>query len=176
MPSPRARPPRHATSFDATEPVDWGQDAQNSVPNYDAVIAAIAAGDLAAAPDQTGRKRVLVVDGDVSARLYLRAKLSLMDNIDVYEAASGDEAVQISQLTPFDGVLLDSHLEGLSGYAVCRGIQRQSRKLGHKPPKIYFVTSRSGMLHRLRARMAGADAFLSKPPHPARLAELLGSL
>lgn len=176
MPSTPISVPRHANIFDVTQPMAWDEDAPSDGADYDEVIAALAAGDVAAQPDHTGRKRVLVVDQDVTARLYLRAKLSLMEGIDVYEAAGGDEAVHISQLTAFDGVLLDVVMDGLDGYAVCRAIKRHSRKQGFKPPKIYFVTSRAGWLDRLRARWAGADAFLSKPPHPARLAQLLGSL
>lgn len=176
MPSTPASVPRHANIFDVTQPLVWDEEVLGDGADYDEVIAALAAGDAAALPDQTGRKRVLVVDQDISARLYLRAKLSLMEGIDVYEAASGDEAVHISQLTAFDGVLLDVAMDGQNGYAVCQAIKRLSRKQGTKPPKIYFVTSHSGLLNRLRARWAGADAFLRKPPHPAHLARLLGEL
>lgn len=164
----------HANHFDATQPLDWEQQAL--APDYDEVIAAMATGEVAIEPDHTGRRRVLVVDDDVTARMYLRAKLSLMDDVDVYEAANGDEAVQISQFTPFDGVLLDVNMTGQDGYAVCRAIKRNSKSLGAKLPKIYIVTSRSGVVERLRATLAGADAFLSKPPHPAHLNALLASL
>ena len=76
-----------------------------------------------------------------------------------------------------DGVLLDVTMAGnIDGYAVCRTIRQHSRKLGAKPPKIYIVTSRSGVLERMRATLAGADAFMSKPPHPAQLHELLAAL
>ncbi len=163
-----------ANHFDTTQPLDWEQQAL--VPDYDQVIAAMATGEVVVEPDHTGRRRVLVVDDDVTARMYLRAKLCLMDHVDVYEAASGDEAVQISQFTPFDGVLLDVNMTGQDGYAVCRAIKRNSRSLGSKPPKIYIVTSRSGVVERLRATLAGADAFMSKPPHPAHLNALLASL
>jgi two-component system, chemotaxis family, response regulator PixG len=67
-------------------------------------------------------------------------------------------------------------MAGLDGYEVCRSIKRHARTKGQKPPKIYIVTSRSGMMDRMRATLAGADAFLSKPPHPAELHELLASL
>jgi CheY-like chemotaxis protein len=165
---------RPAINFDATQPLDWEQQAL--APDYDEVIAAMATGEVVIEPDYTGRRRVLVVDDDVSARMYLRAKLSLMDDVDVYEAANGDEAVHISQFTPFDGVLLDVNMTGQDGYAVCRAIKRNSKNQGSKPPKIYIVTSRSGVVDRLRATLAGADAFLSKPPHPAHLHALLASL
>jgi CheY-like chemotaxis protein len=165
---------KQINQFDATQPLDWEQRAL--LPDYDEVIAAMATGEVAIEPDHTGRRRVLVVDDDVTARMYLRAKLSLFDDVDVYEATNGDEAVQISQFTLFDGVLLDINMNGQDGYAVCRTIKRNSRSLGSKPPKIYIVTSRKGIVDRLRATLAGADAFMSKPPHPAQLNALLAAL
>jgi CheY-like chemotaxis protein len=165
---------RHG-GFEATQPLDW--EEQTLKPDYDEIIAAMATGEIMAEPDYSNRKRVLVVDDDLPARLYLRAKLALLDGIDVYEASNGDEAVQISQFTPFDGVLLDVNMAGgKDGYAVCRTIKQLSRKLGAKPPKIYILTSRSGVVDRMRATLAGADAFMSKPPHPALLHQLLAAL
>ncbi len=163
------RPP----GFEETRPIDW--EDQVLKPDYDELIAAMSWGE-SAEPDLTNRKRVLVVDDDLPARLYLRAKLSLLEGVDVYEASSGDEAVAITLSTPFDGVLLDVNMSGLDGYEVCRSIKRHARTKGQKPPKIYIVTSRTGMMDRMRATLAGADAFLSKPPHPAELHELLASL
>jgi CheY-like chemotaxis protein len=163
------RPP----GFEETRPIDWEEQALK--PDYDELIAAMSWGEDAA-PDLTNRKRVLVVDDDLPARLYLRAKLSLLEGVDVYEASSGDEAVAITLSTPFDGVLLDINMSGLDGYEVCRSIKRHARTRGQKIPKIYIVTSRTGVMDRMRATLAGADAFLSKPPHPAELHELLASL
>lgn len=165
---------RHG-GFEATQPLDW--EEQTLKPDYDEIIAAMATGEIMAEPDYSNRKRVLVVDDDLAARLYLRAKLALLEGVDVYEASNGDEAVQISQFTPFDGVLLDVNMAGSKdGYAVCRTIKQLSRKLGTKPPKIYIVTSRSGVVDRVRATLAGADAFMSKPPHPSQLHDLLAAL
>jgi CheY-like chemotaxis protein len=164
-----------SAGFEATQPLDWEQEALT--PDYDELIAAMSQGEVMVEPDYSNRKRVLVVDDDLAARLYLRAKLALLEGVDVYEASTGDEAVQISQFTPFDGVLLDVNMAGeKDGYAVCRSIKQLSRKLGTKPPKIYIVTSRSGVMERMRATLAGADAFMSKPPHPAQLHDLLVAL
>jgi CheY-like chemotaxis protein len=161
-------------SFEETKPLDWEQQAM--APDFDEIIAAMAMGEVAPEPDYSDRKRVLVVDDDLAARLYLRAKLALLDTIDVYEACSGSEALEIIQNTSFDGVLLDVNLPDQDGYAVCKAIKRQNRGNNGKPPKIYVVTSRNGVVDRVRASFAGADAFLSKPPHPGQLHELLLTL
>ncbi len=160
--------------FEHTRPLDWEQQALT--PDYDEIIAAMAMGEIHADPDFSERKRVLVVDDDLASRLYLRAKLALLDTVDVYEACNGQEALEIIQHTLFDGVLLDVNLPDQDGYAVCRTIKRQNRSNSGKPPRIFLVTSRSGMLERMRATLAGADAFMSKPPHPGELHELLLAL
>jgi DNA-binding response OmpR family regulator len=163
------------SDFANTLPLGW--EEQVLMPDYDEVIAAMAAG-RSAVPDHnySNRKRVLVVDDDLTARLYLRAKLSLIVGIDVYEASSGDEALKISEFTVFDGVLLDVDMGDKNGYYVCRAIKRQSQAHGVKPPKIYMITSRTSVIDRMRAKLAGADAFMSKPPYPSQLSDLLASL
>jgi CheY-like chemotaxis protein len=164
---------RHPSGFEQTRPLDWEQ--QIIAPDYAEVIAAMESGEFDH-PEPTDRKRVLIVDDDLPARLYLRAKLSLLDSVDVYEATTGDEALGITQNTRFDGILLDVNMQGTDGYGVCRAMKRNHRSMGGKQPKIYIVTSRSGMLERMRATLAGADAFMSKPPHPGQLTDLLASL
>jgi CheY-like chemotaxis protein len=173
VPSGAVRP---SEAFEETRPLDWEQ--QMLTPDYEEVIAAMSWGEHLE-HDQlhySDRKRVLVVDDDLASRLYLRAKLSLLEGIDVYEAASGDEALQITETTPFDGVLMDVNMQGRDGYDICRAIKRNSKSMGAKVPKIYIVTSRTGVFDRLRASFAGADAFMSKPPHPGDLHNLLASL
>ncbi len=136
--------------------------------------------------DSTGRglltrKRVLIVDDDLTARLYLKAKLSLLEPVvDVDEAATGDEAMQMVRTFIYDGVLLDINMPGTDGYAVCRAIKRPSSKSpsssSGRIPKVVIITSRDGMVDRVRGSLAGADAYLPKPPHPARLRDLITSL
>ncbi len=97
-------------------------DYQQSEPiNFDSTGPGLQA--LAPAPTpRPVRKRVLVVDDDQTARLYLKAKLLLAGPVADIDQAS------------------------------------------------------SGVVDRMRASLAGADAFLSKPPHPAKLKDLISSL
>jgi CheY-like chemotaxis protein len=126
---------------------------------------------------ESGRKRVLVVDDDLMARLYLRARLELRGGVDVYEATSGEEALMLAQHSPFDCVLLDVDMgDGKSGYEVCREVRRMSAFHDGTKTRVFMITSRTGLVDRMRATLAGADAFLSKPPHPGQLADLLESL
>ncbi len=134
-----------------------------------------AAGRFSAVGSQT--KRVLVVDDDLTARLYMRTRLMLRGNVQLFEASSGAEGLIILQTQPaFDAVLLDVDMGVQNGYEVCKAVRAWVRSQGGLQPTIYIITSRSSMLDKMRAKMAGADAFLSKPPLPAQLAALLHKL
>jgi CheY-like chemotaxis protein len=140
-----------------------------------------AANAIFAPPRQKGRlphdgpqpKRVLVVDDDLTMRLYLRSRLMLRGHVLLMEAASGEAALEIVRSHPFDAVLLDVDMGSQNGFETCRAVRKLVRNEGGKQPRIYIITSRDGTMDKLRAKMAGADAFLSKPPNPAQLAELL---
>ncbi len=121
-------------------------------------------------------KRVLVVDDDATARLYMRSRLMLRGHVQLLEATHGAQALELVKAQRFDAVLLDVDMGAQNGFEVCRAVRSHVRSVGGKQPRIYIITSRSGMLDKMRAKMAGADAFLSKPPHPGELAELLAQL
>jgi CheY-like chemotaxis protein len=121
-------------------------------------------------------KRVLVVDDDATARLYMRSRLMLRGHLQLLEAGNGAQALELVMTQRFDAVLLDVDMGAQNGYEVCRAVRSYTRSIGGKQPRIYMITSRSSMLDKMRAKMAGADAFLSKPPHPGELAELLAQL
>jgi CheY-like chemotaxis protein len=118
-------------------------------------------------------KRVLVVDDDLTMRLYLRSRLMLRGHVQLMEAASGEAALALVRSHPFDAVLLDVDMGSKNGFDTCKELRKLVRSEGGKQPLIYIITSRSGLLDKMRAKMAGADQFLSKPPDPGELAALL---
>lgn len=121
-------------------------------------------------------KRVLVVDDDLTARLYLRSRLMLRGNVQLVEAADGAQAMDILQAQSFDALLLDVDMGTPNGFEVCSAARRFARNRGDKQPRIYLVTSRSNMLDKMRGKLVGADEFLTKPPQPAEFARLLAQL
>lgn len=121
-------------------------------------------------------KRVLVVDDDLTMRLYMRSRLMLRGYVQITEAASGEEAMEFVHQQRFDAVLLDVDMGSKNGFETCRAVRSHVRREGSKQPQIYIITSRSGVIDKMRAKMAGADAFLSKPPHPGELAAMLEKL
>ena len=160
---------------------DFGHTQPADLPIDTDISSSVASYAQPAKPIKPARKRVLVVDDDLMARLYLKAKLALVEPVvDVDEASTGDEAMQMARTFSYDGVLLDINMPGTDGYAVCRAIKRPSPNSpsagSGRIPMVVVVTSRNGMVDRVRGTLAGADAYLPKPPHPAKLRDLIASM
>lgn len=104
------------------------------------------------------RKRVLVVDDEISNRELIEAILSSME-IDVDMASNGLEA--LSKLNNMhDLVLLDVMMPGMDGFEVTRRIRSGSND---SDIPICMVTALREMDKRLRAVEAGANDFMAKP-------------
>src|SRR5258708_23447966 len=110
---------------------------------------------------------VLVVDDELPLRKALRAFLAA-SGFAVEEARNGEEAVGTVQQHPFDLVLLDINMPGISGIDACRRIRAISPRAG-----IVMVTVRDLEDDKVRALEAGADDYVTKP---FRLRELIARL
>jgi CheY-like chemotaxis protein len=99
---------------------------------------------------------LLVADDDAEFRRTLR--LVLEPHVDLFEAACGEEAVEIVRTRPVDLVLLDMHMQALSGLDTLRLVKSLRATL----PCIIITASFTDELRKLAAQ---ADAFsvLKKP-------------
>jgi twitching motility two-component system response regulator PilG len=68
---------------------------------------------------------------------------------------------------------MDINMPDLDGYELCR-LLRQSSLLQSIP--IVMLTGRDGIVDRLRARVAGATDYMTKPIHAQNLIELVNKL
>jgi two-component system sensor histidine kinase ChiS len=106
------------------------------------------------------RIRVLVVDDEPINRHVLRNHLTLI-GCEVIEAANGGEAIShIRDSGPFELMLLDIMMPGMSGYDVCSVI-RESHSLYELP--ILFLTAKNQITDIVAALEAGGNDYLSKP-------------
>jgi two-component system KDP operon response regulator KdpE len=101
--------------------------------------------------------RVLVVDDEAALRKVIRASLAA-SGFAVEEAGTGKDAVSVMQRSPFDLVLLDVNMPGISGVEACRQIRELAPHAG-----IVMVTVRDGEEDKVRALEAGADDYVTKP-------------
>lgn len=101
--------------------------------------------------------RVLVVEDERKVASFIAR--SLRENayaVDIAE--TGERALEMVPEAPYDLILLDVRLPGLSGIQVCREL----REAGVEAP-ILMLTARSLVEQRVEGLDAGADDYLVKP-------------
>src|SRR5262249_1108216 len=68
------------------------------------------------------------------------------------------KAIELARQTPYDSILLDVRLPGVSGLDVCRELRE-----AHIDTPILMLTARSLVEQRVEGLDAGADDYLTKP-------------
>ena len=104
-----------------------------------------------------GNRRVLIVDDEAHIRLTLREALASM-NVQVEAAANGQDALSMLDERPFDLVLLDLRMPGLSGMEVLREVTRRSPYTS-----VIIITAHGDVETAVEAMLAGAANFIEKP-------------
>jgi DNA-binding response OmpR family regulator len=116
------------------------------------------------------RHRVLVVEDDPDIRELLVQVVRPLD-VEVFEAASGEEALELVRSEDPDLVTLDLGLPGLDGMETCRRLR------GFSDAYVVMITGRDDEVDQLVGLEVGADDYLAKPISPrevrARVAALL---
>jgi len=101
--------------------------------------------------------RILVVDDDAHVARSVRRGLE-GEGYAVDVAFDGTEGHWLASENPYDAMVLDSMLPGISGDELCARL----RAAGNWVP-ILMLTARAGAEQEARALDAGADDFLAKP-------------
>jgi two-component system CheB/CheR fusion protein len=114
-------------------------------------------------------KRVLVVDDNADAAESLADVLQL-DGHRVEVARDGRAAIARARELRPDVVLCDVGLPDLDGYAVARAIRADPAL---RATRLVALSGYAQPEDRERAREAGFDAHLAKPPRLDELADLL---
>lgn len=100
--------------------------------------------------------KILVVDDAPQVRRVMRATLA-GQGYTIYEAWSGEEALEVFRKTLPDLILLDVNMPGMDGLETCREIRRQS------DVPIIMLTIRNAERDKVLALDAGADDYVVKP-------------
>jgi DNA-binding response OmpR family regulator len=85
-------------------------------------------------------------------------------------AASGAEALEAAAAEPYDAVVLDVVMPGMSGLEVCRRLRALP---AYARVPVVLLTAMCAEDDRRKGLEAGADWFLPKPFDPARLVEIV---
>jgi two-component system, OmpR family, KDP operon response regulator KdpE len=100
---------------------------------------------------------ILIVDDEASIRRALHATLGKL-GFSTVEAARGEEALSLVRAKPFDAILLDINMPGMSGVDTCKML----RCLYPRIP-ILMLTVRDREDDKVEALDAGADDYITKP-------------
>lgn len=106
-----------------------------------------------------GEARILVVEDEIEIQQLIALHLR-RQGFQVTEASDGETARNHLSKDPFDLVVLDWMLPGLSGLEITRWM-RQQPKLSLTP--ILFVTAKTEPEHIATGLDAGADDYIGKP-------------
>src|ERR1043166_541576 len=115
---------------------------------------------------------ILVIDDSLTVRKILEASL-LRAGFAASLFPDGIQAMQAlteGRVPIPDAIILDVGLPKLDGYAVARALKRQ-RVL--KSAIIIMLSGHDRSIDKLRGRLVGANAYLTKPFQPAHLLEVL---
>jgi twitching motility two-component system response regulator PilG len=112
---------------------------------------------------------VLVVDDSIAVRGQLRSLLEQRGLI-VAEVESAEAAIKVAADTSYACILMDVLMPGMDGYEACRLIKA---KTSSNKANIVMLTSRTSPFDRIRGKMAGCDAYLTKPVNPDQLYEVI---
>jgi two-component system response regulator RegX3 len=101
-------------------------------------------------------ERILVVD-DTPAILDAVTDALAAEGFDVHGESDGRAALQAAEAEPFDLVVLDLMLPGLSGTEICRRLRAESAV------PIIMLTARDAEADRVLGLEIGADDYITKP-------------
>lgn len=109
--------------------------------------------------------RVLIVDDIAETRENIRKLLQFEADIEVVGAArSGREAIQLSQETTPDVVLMDVNMPDMDGIVATEQIRQKMPFI-----QVVILTVQNDQNYMRRALQVGARDFLTKPPMPDEL-------
>ena len=105
------------------------------------------------------RKNILIVEDEDRIREITCDYFKISD-FNVFEAANGQEALDIFELNKIDLVILDIMIPEIDGWAVCKRIRKKS------DVPIIILTARDDDADKLMGFELGADDYVTKPFSP----------
>jgi two-component system alkaline phosphatase synthesis response regulator PhoP len=107
--------------------------------------------------------RILLIEDEPSLSLTL-SDLLAAESYTVDTAADGPSGLDRALREPWDLIILDVGLPGLSGLDICRELRQRGKDIA-----ILMLTARSQLADRVVGLKLGADDYLTKPFEPPEL-------
>lgn len=104
---------------------------------------------------------ILVLEGEISNRSVMVLNMKCA-GLNVLEADTGEEALELLSKYNIDVVLLDMMLLGIDGFQICKSIRETNKKVG-----IIMLSTR--LQDKVQGLIIGADDYIKKPFSPIEL-------
>jgi twitching motility two-component system response regulator PilG len=118
----------------------------------------------------SGCNSVLIVDDSIAIRAQLRSLLEPY-GLTVTDFDNAEAAIDAASTSLFGCILMDVVMPGMDGYEACRRIK--AKKFFDHSSNVVMLTSKSSPFDHIMGKMAGCDAYLSKPIDPKHLYEVI---
>jgi two-component system alkaline phosphatase synthesis response regulator PhoP len=102
-------------------------------------------------------KRILIVEDEADIAVTLSDRFQ-REGFHVEHVCDGESAVNSVRAGPYDLILLDVMLPGMSGFDVCRELRRSSLEV-----PIIMLTARDETVDKIVGLRLGADDYVTKP-------------
>jgi two-component system alkaline phosphatase synthesis response regulator PhoP len=117
-------------------------------------------------------KRILIVDDEEVARQLVKDSLE-DQGYELFEAASGNEALAKAREVKPDLVILDLMMPDKWGYKVCEELKRNQET---REAIVVFLSARGSAPSKKMGGLKSGDDFITKPFSPASLREKVKAL
>lgn len=115
------------------------------------------------------KKRILVIEDNLDNMILIADMLKALQ-LEVIEAADGEQGIRAAAAEKPDLILMDLSLPRMDGWEATRVI-KSDPALSHIP--VIAVTAHAMYDDRERARAAGCDAYVTKPINLRELAQII---
>jgi DNA-binding response OmpR family regulator len=115
-------------------------------------------------------ERLLIVDDETNVRLSFRMTLET-EGYEIFEARSGEQAVQLLAEHSFALAILDVRMPGMDGLELLAKMRESGIKV-----RAMVVTAYGDVPHAVKALKLGAIDFLEKPLHPEDLRKIVAEI
>lgn len=105
-------------------------------------------------------ERILLVEDEDSIRGFLKINLQRND-LEVIEAATGEEGIRLAKLMKPQVAILDVMLPGIDGFMVCSKLRSDFPDMG-----IVMLTAKGQDMDKIMGLEYGADDYIVKPFNP----------
>lgn len=117
-------------------------------------------------------KKVLLAEDEPVLRMLVSDTLE-DEGYEIEVACDGEEALDHIKSQDFDLVILDHMMPKLTGLEVITEVRALPQK---RNLKILMLSAKSQYQEQEKVRLAGADAFMSKPFSPIELVRKVGEM